>query len=193
MQRALFDVPSTSTLHAAMLASAVRQKYRGLRTGLSGLGASIPIQLTVDQSIMTVGKTARFRIIGAPANQQIYWSSYKNGQATGELNAGYGDRTAANGTADLPFTPRAEDVGSWVKEVLVQDAGGNNYTALVQFGVQSAAAAATAGVAAPPPSSGGGFLDKLTNDGFNIGGIFIPYVAALAVGGVGFLLISKRR
>lgn len=190
----MMNLNSNRLLHVPMLVSVARS----LRSYRPGLGAGIPIQLSVDQPIMMVGKTAHFRILGAPPNQPIYWSSYKNGAATGELNAGYGDRTAANGTADLAFTPRAEDVGAWVKEVLVQDAAGNNYTAMVTFSVQGAAAGAPAGsaggaVAPKSAAPAGGFFDQLTSGGFTVGGIFIPYIAAIAVGGVGLLVLSKRR
>jgi len=158
-------------------------RYRGLR-------GSIPIQLTVDTPQMVPGREAHFRIVGAPPNQPIYWSSYKNGQSTRELNASYGQVTEANGTAEIPYTPTGGDVGSWVKEILVQDGAGNNYTAMVQYIV----APAPAPVSSPITTSrsGSGFLDRLMNEGFYLGNTFIPYLYA-GVGGVAAFYFLKRR
>jgi hypothetical protein len=91
----------------------------------------------VNNPIQRVGEKATFLIIGAPPGAPIYWSSYKNGVATGELNADYGHRTESNGTAQIemssPWT--AEQTGDWIKEILIQDSTGNNYTAMVVYRV----------------------------------------------------------
>lgn len=168
-----------------------RRVRSGIGLGdLAGLGASIPIQLSVDQPVMQVGKEARFRIVGAPPNATIYWSSYKNGQSTGELNASYNQRTEQNGTAELPYTPSAEQVGNWSKSVLIIDGEGKNYTAMVQYQVREAASIPT-GNDTPLPAPSSGFLDTLLNEGFYLGSTFIPYV--LIAGGLGVFIFLKKK
>lgn len=181
------NLMAAGNLHFPMAVGGARYK----RSPRRSLGASIPIQLTVDTPIMTVGRESHFRIVGAPPSSQIYWSSYKNGKATGELNAGYGQFTEANGTAELAYTPAAGDVGNWTKEILVQDGAGSNYTAIVQYTVAAAASTLPA-TTSTTPTRQGNFLDNLTKDGFFIGNTFIPYLYA-AAGGLAFFLFLKRR
>jgi len=151
--------------------------------GYHGLGEAIPIQLSINTPYQQVGTPGKFRVIGAPPGATIYWSSYKDGKATGELNASYGQVVEANGTAELEQTWREEDAGNWVKEILVQDAGGNNYTAMVQFAVLPESAS-TAG---PAPAAEPGLLEK----GFYVGTTFIPYWIPAA--GAALWFFSKRR
>ena len=143
-----------------------------------GFGAVIPISLEIDSPYQIVGRKGKFRIIGAPPGAEIYWSSYKDGVATGELNSSYGQKVEANGTAELEQSWTPEQVGNWVKEILVQDADGTNYTAMVQFTVLPAT---QPGVAAPEES----WFEK----GFTVGGVKIPYWLA----GVGVWFALKKR
>lgn len=135
-----------------------------------GLGAALPISLTLDTPYQQVGRPGKYRIIGAPPNANIYWSSYKNNQATGELNADYGHKTEPNGTAELETTWLPEHVGTWTKEILIKDAAGAMYTAKVDFIVQPESAAAPAPGSSTAPAAGGIF-DK----GFYIGEQLVPY------------------
>lgn len=150
-----------------------------------GLGAPIPITLRVNNPIQRVGEKATFLIIGAPPAAPIYWSSYKNGVATGELNADYGHRIEANGTAKIemssPWT--ADQAGDWIKEILIQDSTGNNYTALAVFRVVPAPVAAPAPA---PATSGGGLL----SGSFRVAGVDVPnWLPLVAVGAV---LVAKK-
>lgn len=142
------------------------------------LGAVIPISLQIDTPYQIVGRKGKFRIIGAPPGAEIYWSSYKDGVATGELNSSYGDKIGANGTAELEVSWAPDQMGNWVKEILVQDSAGTNYTAMVQFSVMPAA---QSGAVATEES----WLEK----GFEVGGIKIPYWLA----GVGAFFALKKR
>lgn len=177
---------SQAILFYPQIVSSALQRRGGMR-GLLGI-APIPIQLTVDRAIMTAGQAAKFRIIGAPPNKEIRWSSFKNGQSTGELNAYYGDKTENNGTAEITFTPDEGMIGNWTKTVLVQDDAGNNYTALVNYQVQPAAAAV---IQSPGANVQSGF-DKIINGGFYLGSYFVSY--PIAAGGL-FLayMLTKRR
>lgn len=150
-----------------------------------GLGAPIPITLRVDSPIQQVGGKATFLIIGAPPGAPVYWSSYRNGVATGELNADYGHRVEANGTAKIemssPWT--AEQTGDWIKEILIQDSTGNNYTAMAVFRVVPAPATAPAPA---PATSGGGLL----SGSFRVAGIDVPnWLPLVAVGAV---LVARK-
>ena len=165
-------------LHAPMMVG-----YRSLR----GLGEDLPIQLSVDSPYMNVGKVAHFRIINAPPNAKILWSSYKNGAATGELNAYYNQDTGANGSADLTWTPGAEHVGNWVKTIDVQDPQGGNHTALVQFTVGPAVSAG----ATPAPASAPSFLESLPGGGFYLGSIYVPWLLAIPGGLLALKFIKK--
>lgn len=176
-------------LHAPMFVSA--RRLRGMRGLRRGMGAAIPLQLSVDSPQMFVGQTANFRLIGAPPNSEIYWSSYKNGAATGELNASYHQFTEANGTAEIPFTPEATHVGKWVKEILLKDAAGQIYTAMVQFSVFPAASVPSTTPAPAPASTD--FLDTLTSGSFNVAGYNIPYLWAIGGGIAGYFLFFKRK
>ena len=150
-----------------------------------GLGAPIPITLRIDRPVQTVGDKATFAIIGAPPGAPIYWSSYKNGVATGELNADYGHRTESNGTAQIQMTQAwtADQAGDWIKEILIQDGAGNNYTAMVVFRVIPAPVAAPA----PAPTGGGG---GILGGSFQIAGVSIPnWLPLVAVGAV---VLAKR-
>jgi len=150
-----------------------------------GLGAPIPITLRIDRPVQTVGEKATFAIIGAPPGAPIFWSSYKNGVATGELNADYGHRTESNGTAQIQMTQpwTADQAGDWIKEILIQDGAGNNYTAMVVFRVVPAPVAAPAPA---PATSGGGLL----SGSFRVAGIDVPnWLPLLAVGAV---LVARK-
>lgn len=143
-----------------------------------GLGEAIPIRLVIDNPIQTVGTKGTYRVIGAPPGAEIYWSSYRNGVATGELNASYGHKIEPNGTAQItmgaPWTD--EQTGNWIKEILVKDSAGNISTAMVPFTVVGANVPA-----AKTTTSGTGLLSST----FNLGGfqlpVWVPIAAIVAV------------
>jgi len=141
---------------------------------LRGLGGAIPITLRIDSPVQRVGQKGKYLIIGAPPNSEIFWSSYKNGVATGELNASYGHRTEANGTASIDMgAPWSDDQqGAWIKEILIKDEAGQIYTAMTTFNVYPAISTEPATSAA----SGGGILSTT----FDLGGTSIPVWLPLA-------------
>lgn len=146
---------------------------------LRGLGGAIPITLRIDSPVQRVGQKGRYLIIGAPPNAEIFWSSYKDGVATGELNASYGHKTEANGTASIEMgAPWAEEQqGAWIKEILIKDEQGQIYTAMTTFNVYPAISTSTQ--PATSAASGGGIFSTT----FDLGGTAVPVwlpVAAIA-------------
>jgi hypothetical protein len=175
---------STRSLHAPMFA--------GFRRGISGLGASIPISLTVDNPNGQVGKQMLFRVIGAPPGKTIFWSSYLNGKATGELNASYGQKVESNGTAELSWIPSSEHEGEWIKEILIADDAGNHYTAMVRFNVAPAVSTPTpTGLEPNIYESGAVGSGLFSPQGLRVGNTNIPYWW-LAVGVGAFLVLKKK-
>lgn len=172
-------------LHFPMIVSDARNR------GLLGLGAALPLSLAINSQNQIVGGKPKFTLIGAPPGSPVYWSSYKDGKSTGELNSSYGQVVESNGTTELEGGAWTDaDIGLWDKIVLVQDPAGANYTAKVTFRVSAAAPPAT--TQTPSPASSGGILDTLMNDGVFLGDYFVPY-AWLAGGAIGLYFIMKRR
>ena len=141
---------------------------------LRGLGGAIPITLRIDSPVQRVGEKGQYLIIGAPPNSEIFWSSYKDGVATGELNASYGHRTESNGTASIEMgAPWSTDqTGNWIKEILIKDESGQIYTAMTTFTVYPAIQATSQ----PTTQTSGGLLSST----FEVGGVSIPVWAPLA-------------
>jgi hypothetical protein len=154
---------------------------------LGFLGA-IGLSLTTDKHSYTVGESPVYSLIGAVPGSQIAWTSYKNGQATGEYNANYGQTVDANGTAQLTggaFTDA--DKGSWSKEVVIIAPDGSLSNAVVSFSVGAA-------VVTPPVSPVGSSGD------FFSGNVTLPIVGTVskpvAIGSVALLayfLFSGKR
>lgn len=150
------------------------------------LGAALPLSLTIDNPYQVVGGKPKFTVIGAPPGSTVYWSSYKDGVATGELNAGYSQVVESNGTAVLEGGEwKTEDAGIWIKEILVQTPDGANHTAMVQFRVGALAPA----TATPAPASGGGFLNEPV---FTFGDYDITPLH-LAIGAGALYFLTKKR
>src|SRR5262249_12945300 len=109
-----------------------------------GNAQSIPSRnvLTVDRSSYALEEQTVYSIRGAAPNSVIYWSSWKNGVSTGEVNASYGQITDAFGNWSATAGPWTQpSIGLWKKQATV---GGKIYTAT--FEVQ--------------PHSKPGFADK---------------------------------
>lgn len=129
-------------------------------TGLGSLAGPLPIAMTIDTPRQRVGQVPIYRIQGAPPGADIIWTSFKNGTATGEVRAAYGDKVEANGTAELKGGPwTADHVGEWLKQIEVADVQGNSYLGIVRFIVEPDVAAAQPGAPIYAPQAGGGFLD----------------------------------
>jgi hypothetical protein len=153
-----------------------------------GLGEALPLQLTIDTPYQVVGGSPKFTLIGAPPGATILWSSYKDGAATAEFNAGYGQLVEANGTAQLSGGAWTEaDKGTWVKEVLIQSPDGTNNRAMVQFRVSTASTPTTPTTPAAQPAS-----DFWTNPLFSIGDFEVtPAIAGVGLAALYFF--TKKR
>jgi hypothetical protein len=150
-----------------------------------GLAAPLPITLRINTPYQTVGGKAVFTIVGAPPGAEVYWSSYKNGVATGELNASYGHKIEPNGTTTIESAAWTTDqTGDWIKEILVKDSSGQVYTAMVPFAVRPT----------PPASSvdtgSEGMLSDALSAGIELGGVTIPYWAIVLAG---FVIVRGGR
>lgn len=156
---------------------------------MHGLGEPLPLQLTINSQIQRVGEAPVFTLIGAPPGATVLWSSYKDGVATAEFNAGYGQHVESNGTAKLTGGNwTTADEGVWTKEVLVQDASGQNYRGMIQFRVVPATNSAASPVPTPTPASG----DWLHQSLFSIGDFEVtPIVGGVALAALYFL--TKKR
>ena len=155
-----------------------------------GLQDALPLTLTIDTPYQTVGGTPTYKITGAPPNASIFWSSYKDGQATAEHNVDYGHKTEANGTASItPSAAWTDDLkGTWIKEIIVQDANGTAYRGVVQFVVSPAATSAPPG-ATPTPS--GGFAELFNRSLFELGGWNVT-VGQVGLAGLAYWFLKKK-
>lgn len=153
-----------------------------------GLGEAVPLQLTIDTPYQQVGGAPKFTLIGAPPGAAILWSSYKDGSATGEFNASYGQLVEGNGTAQLNGGAWTEaDKGTWIKEVLIQSPDGTNNRAVVQFRV-SASAPTTAPTSPVAPHVGSFWENPL----FSIGDFEVtPAVAGIGLAALYFFTKKK--
>ena len=187
------NLDSAINLHAPMIISARRR-----RNSLAGLGDnSVPVSLTIDTPYQVVGGKPKYTLVGAYPGGEIYWTSYFNGQDTGEYNADYGHKVEPNGTAVIEGGAwRPQDVGRWQKEILVQGVAGQNYRAMVNFIVSDPSAATPAPASSgsssgsTPAANSGGAVTDFLSQGFQIGGVTIPYWGVLAVGA--FLFLKKK-
>lgn len=154
----------------------------------NSLMGAIGMALAMDKSTYRVGDSPVYRVTGAIPGSQIVWSSWKNGQPTGEYQASYGDTVDANGTAEITggaFTD--DDKGQWQKIALIlKDDGSFDVSNTASFSVVAASAAQPG---TQPPVSSGSFLDgdvELPVIGR------VPKVGALIGAGIGLYLLTKR-
>jgi hypothetical protein len=85
------------------------------------LGALSGVSLSMDKSSYRVGEKPLYKIQGGIPGSQIAWTSYKDGQSTGEYQAFYKDYLDTYGNAVLPaYQGWAEtDIGNWRKDVII--------------------------------------------------------------------------
>jgi len=147
--------------------------------GLAGLGA---LTLAMDKQAYLVGETPTYMIQGGLPNAQIAWTSFKDGAATGEYQASYGQTLDAEGKAVIPAAGpwTADQVGLWEKTLIVLDPERpwNPPTAQFFFTVSSSSAAPAG--SSGRDDSGSSFFDKSVS----IFGQRIPVVGLIAVGGL---------
>ena len=166
----------------------IRALHAPMFRGLRGLGAALPLSLRINTPYQLVGSKPTFTLIGATPGATVFWSSYKDGTPTGEYNASYGQVVEANGTVELEGGQWTEnDIGTWLKEVLIQSPDGTNNRAMVQFAVSPVAAASTSG--AGTQATAGGFSNIISGS-FSLAGYQIPNLVPI---GLAAYLIFKRK
>jgi len=156
-------------------------------SSLLGFLGAIGLSLSTDKRSYQVSESPVYSIVGAVPGSIIAWTSYKNGQSTGEYQANYGQVVDANGTAQLTggaFTDA--DKGSWQKEAIVIAPDGTISNAAVSFSVSPASAA-------PPVGNGSASSDIFS------GSVTLPIIGsiskpvALIGGAIGlWLLLGKK-
>ena len=153
-----------------------------------GLGEAVALQLRINNPLQRVGETPTYTLTGAPPGQTIAWTSYQNGEFTGELNSTYGQVVEPNGTAKLaaggPW--RAEDVGTWQKIATFSD----GTSAIVNFQVVPASVAPSSQTPSPLPAATGS--NWFTEPLFSIGDVEVTPAIALIGFGALYLLTKKR-
>jgi len=114
-------------------------------------------RLTTDKSSYAIGDFVSYSISGAKPNADIAWTSFRNGQPTGEFQAQYGQYTDANGnwSGQAVQAWTAADQGTWQKQVLLISPGPSYDQAEVNFSVGNVSSVA------PHPTTGG-FLSGST-------------------------------
>jgi len=144
------------------------------------------VRLTTDKSAYAIGDVMTYAISGAKPGAVIAWTSFKNGQPTGELNAQYGQYTDENGNWSVRTTGPwgVADTGRWEKQVLLVNPDGSFDQAQVMFTVGNV------GAVQPSQAGAGGFLSgsttlPLVGSVPNLGIIAVLVVAAFALSGGG--------
>lgn len=149
--------------------------------GLQGLGA---LALKIDNFTQYVGKAPTYTITGAAPNSDIYWSSKKNGQNTGEFDSYYGHKTDGDGNWSTTTGPwPAEHEGNWWKTVRV-----GNETATVQFEILKQPPATT-----PPAPAPIYYAARPAPETVDLFGYQVPKLAVwIAAGAVAYKLLGKK-
>jgi hypothetical protein len=129
---------------------------------------ALGVTISTDKTVYKIGEKPTYRISGGTPKAHVAWTSFKNGQPTGEFQADYpGDDLNDGGTLTVQGAPwTASDVGSWQKQVLIVPEGyagdeSQLATGIVEFTVSATDTAAkkpTAGT-----SSSQSLLDKKVN------------------------------
>lgn len=85
------------------------------------LGALAGLSFSMDKQNYIVGQRPIYRISGAVPGSQIAWTSYKDGVATGEYQAFYGDYVDNEGNATITAVQPwdASHVGTWEKHAII--------------------------------------------------------------------------
>lgn len=159
-------------LHAPMMAGGLR--------GLAGPS----VLLQTDKQSYLVGEKPTYAISGGAPGAAIAWTSFKDGVATGEYQAYYGQSLDAEGKAVLVTdTPWGDEhIGLWQKQVIVLNPDGSQSLGQAFFTV-----AKTAGAPEPAGAEPGLFDRKI-----QLFGVQIPLVGVVAVGGLAAFLFLKK-
>lgn len=152
---------------------------------------AIGVSLETNKTFYAVGDTPTYIVRAAIPGSQIAWTSFKDGVATGEFNANYGQVVGANGTAELvaggPWT--AADVGRWEKQAVVIAPDGSTSIAQVKFVVTETAPAATPPTQPSPIPTTDFWREPI----FSLGDLEVtPIIAAVGLGAL-YLFTKGRR
>lgn len=149
---------------------------------LSGLMGAI---LRMDKTVYAVGDRPIYTITGAEPGAVISWTSFKNGQPTGELNAQYGHYIDEEGnwsSGVLDPWP-ANYAGQWQKQVLLVNPDGTYDQAQATFRVGNVSAA-----------SGGNSFSDFFSGSIDLPGLgSVPNIALIGFGVLGFFAFSGGR
>lgn len=158
--------------------------------GLNGLMGAIKFEM--DKSAYVPGDKPTYRITGGQPDSIIAWTSFKDGVATGEYQADYGQRIGADGSWSAQATqPWSEtDVGQWQKQAVVIAPDRTIETAQILFSVwlPSARLAQGAPDIAPDPQAGQSFF----NQSVTILGQQIPVLGLVVLGGAALFAFTRR-
>lgn len=164
------------------------------------LGFLAGLSFSMNKAAYAVGETPIYRITGARPGSQIAWTSYLNGQATGEYQAFYGQLVDSNGNATITAAQPwdASHIGQWQKHVIIippEWPNGSLENAQASFSVGEVATQTNPPPNTPTPtyptqtpSGGGGILSGTVNLPI-IGEV--PTVGVIAGGAVLFLVLSS--
>lgn len=173
-----YNVYHLRNLHTPMMIA-----RRGSLRGLMGLGA---LTLKTDKQSYVVGEAPIYQVLGASPNATLAWTSFKDGVATPEYQASYGQVLDANGRGVFTTSPwTSDDVGLWQKQVILANPDGTTSLAQVFFTVSAPAPAGSTGTL-PPQAPG--FFDKTTE----IFGQQVPTWALLAGLGVAAVAFARK-
>jgi hypothetical protein len=143
---------------------------------LSGLLSGIVLEM--DKSAYQVGERPIYRITGAPAGYGIAWTSFKDGESTGEYQAAYGQTIGSDGTFQAEggvWTP--DQIGLWQKQVVLIPPDGD------WSKIQTSQVIFTVSEAGQTEPSGAGLFDMRV--------MGIP-VWMLGAGAIGAFLLFRR-
>lgn len=149
---------------------------------MNGFLGEILLSLGTDKRRYEVGDAPKYIVQAGIPGSQVFWTSFKNGVATGEHNADYGQVVGANGTAELSGGAWTDsDVGNWEKQALVVTPDGSSQQLVQTF--FSVAPKATTTTPSPATDNTPGLFSGETD----LFGYTIPLPPVVVYGGGGYL------
>jgi hypothetical protein len=146
----------------------------------------LTLALRTDKSSYLVGEKPVYTLQNAQPGSVVKWTSFKDGQPTGEYEENYGGIIGNIGGAELTGGPWTEaQAGRWQKIAVVFAPDGSRSTAEVFFNVQPTASAVTT---TPQPAASSWLSGNFSFDLFG-NAVSINRGAGLAIGAVGLWAI----
>lgn len=171
---------------------------RQMMSGLDALMGALGVSISTDKTVYRIGESPTYRISGGLPNGRIAWTSFRNGQPTGEFQADYpGEDLSDSGTATITAGPwKASDVGDWQKQILIvpADYTGDESTlatAQVSFTVSGSGANPASTTPGKQQSSVTSFFDSKV-DLPVVGKVPLIAVAGVGIGAL-FLLSGRKK